>query len=166
MIAALDVHYNETALTGQAAAVVFRHWEDADPLREYAVMCNGVEPYVPGQFYKRELSCLLAVLNAVDEPLDLIVVDGYVSLGGQPGLGQHLFEALHGKTPVVGVAKTSFHAAQAIEVTRGASHSPLYVTAVGMDPGEAAAKVGAMAGNYRIPALLKRVDQLARSAST
>lgn len=60
MIAALDVRYDD-GLTGQGAAVVFGQWDDAAPLAEYTATFKGVEPYVPGQFFKRELPCLLAV---------------------------------------------------------------------------------------------------------
>lgn len=163
MIAALDVHYDEGAMTGKAAAVLFSNWEAVEPYKECTVVCNGVEPYVPGQFFKRELPCLLAVLAEVHEPLDTIIVDGYVSLGGRPGLGFHLWEALDRKVPVMGVAKTQFHSAGAVEVTRGKSCSPLYVTAVGIELAVAVQKVSAMAGEFRIPEMLKRVDQLARS---
>jgi len=62
----------------------------------------------------------------------------------------------------VGVAKTRFHSASAIEVYRGLSKTPLFVTAVGMEVAEAAAKVATMAGSHRNPQLLKGVDHLAR----
>ena len=91
MIAALDVRYDDDASTGRGAAVIFEQWDDAVPLAEYPATFNGVEPYVPGQFFKRELSCLLAVFEKVSEPLDQIVVDGFVSLGDRPGLGMHLW---------------------------------------------------------------------------
>jgi deoxyribonuclease V len=68
MIAALDVRYDEDALSGQAAAVIFERWDDAAPLAEYTAIFDGVAPYVPGQFFKRELPCLLAVLGKIDEP--------------------------------------------------------------------------------------------------
>lgn len=64
--------------------------------------------------------------------------------------------------PVIGVAKTRFAGADAIEVVRGDSARPLYVTAVGIDAAHAARCVTGMAGEFRIPALLQRVDALAR----
>ena len=71
-----------------------------------------------------------------------------------------------GTVAVVGVAKTRFAgAADAVAVCRGGSRSPLFVTAVGVDVQEAAQKVAAMHGPYRLPTLLKRVDQLARTAT-
>lgn len=163
MIAVLDVHYDEDASTGTAAAIVFEHWEDTQPTAQYTAQCGGVRSYVPGEFFKRELPCLLAVLAKVQEPLNQIVIDGYVSLGDRPGLGMYLWEALGGKVPIIGVAKTRFHSANAIEVLRGQSHAPLYVTAVGVDPAEAAQRVSEMAGEFRIPDMQRRVDQLART---
>lgn len=163
MFAALDVHYNEPVRTALAAAVVFRQWEDAEPVAEYTASCLSVEPYVPGEFFQRELPCLLAVLEKVQEPLGLIIIDGYVSLGDRPGLGMHLWEALHKSTPVIGVAKTRFHSAAAVEITRGQSQAPLYVTAVGIEPAAAGESVRQMHGPFRIPTLLKRADRLARA---
>jgi deoxyribonuclease V len=166
MIAALDVRYDEDTATGQGAAVVFQRWEDAEPLAEYTTAFNGVEPYVPGQFFKRELPCLLALLGKVREPLDQIVVDGFVSLGDRPGLGTHLWEALDRKMAVIGVAKNHFRYATPVEVVRGSSKRPLYVTAVGIDPSAAVEAIRKMHGTNRIPTLLKRVDQLTRLVGT
>lgn len=162
MIAALDVQYDEIASSALAAAVVFQNWEDEKPLRVYTVHQNGIAAYVPGQFFQRELPCLLAVLGVIQEPINIVVIDGYVSLGDKPGLGIHLWEAMKRQMAIVGVAKTRFHSASAVEVRRGLSKSPLFVTAVGMEVAEAAARVVSMAGSHRNPILLKAVDQLAR----
>jgi deoxyribonuclease V len=51
-----------------------------------------------------------------------------------------------------------------IDVVRGASARPLHVSAIGIDPREAAARVRAMHGPYRIPTLIRRADALARGA--
>ena len=119
-------------------------------------------PYEPGSFYKRELPCLLAILRDVPHALEAIVIDGYVWLdvNERPGLGGHLFAALG--TPIVGVAKTMFRGAPAIPVIRGSGARPLFVSAAGMAVEEAARQVAAMSGAFRIPTLLKRVDQLCR----
>jgi deoxyribonuclease V len=162
MILALDAYYDERTLNATGAAVVFEHWDDAEPLSEYTAICEGIQPYQPGEFYKRELPCLLAVLETVHEPMSLIVVDGYVSLGDKPGLGWRLWEALDRHVPVIGVAKTRFRTVTALEVLRGQSQTPLYVTAAGMEPTEAAEHVRRLHGPFRIPTLLTRVDWLAR----
>lgn len=162
MIAVLDVQYDEVKQTATAAAVVFEKWEDAVPTAEYKALCNGIQPYEPGEFFKRELPCLLAVLDKVKEPLSLIVIDGYVSLGEKPGLGMRLWEALGKKLPVMGVAKTRFHSADATEIVRGDSKTPLFVTGVGIDPATATENIRSMHGPFRIPTMLKHADQLAR----
>ncbi|QVL30219.1 endonuclease V [Telmatocola sphagniphila] len=165
MIAALDVHYDEVTASAFAAAVVFQTWKDEKPLREYTVRCSDIAEYIPGQFFQRELPCLNAILSLVEEPIDIVVIDGYVSLGDKPGLGMYLWESLQKNKVVVGVAKTRYHSASAIELSRGGSKSPLFVTAVGMEATDAAAKIASMAGQHRFPILLKRVDRLAREVS-
>jgi deoxyribonuclease V len=63
------------------------------------------------------------------------------------------------------VAKTRFEGATlALPVLRGNSKHPLWVSAAGMGADEAAALVAAMAGGFRLPTLLKRVDRLCRDA--
>jgi deoxyribonuclease V len=64
---------------------------------------------------------------------------------------------------VIGVAKSAYRAAtHAVAVRRGTASRPLYVTAAGLDPAEAAALVARMAGPHRLPDALRRVDALAR----
>lgn len=168
MIVAVDVDYRDASVV--AAAVGFDAWTDADSALEVVVASDAPPAaYEPGAFYRRELPHLHAVLALVPSPR-AIVVDGYVWLAGdaaserpRPGLGAHLYRALGEAVPVIGVAKTAFHGATAIEVVRGASARPLYVTAAGIEPHVAAEAVRAMHGEHRIPTLLKRVDQIARA---
>ncbi len=165
MIAALDVHYDDARSRATGAALLFEDWEAAAPTAEYIEEVEKVQPYVPGEFFRRELPCLLALLARIREPVDLLIIDGYVRLGDRPGLGQILWERLSKEKAVIGVAKSRFEGAAAVEVIRGDSKTPLFVTAVGIDPAEAASSIRRMHGPYRIPTLLKRVDQLARSAA-
>ncbi|HWG41942.1 MAG TPA: endonuclease V [Gemmataceae bacterium] len=162
MLACVDVDYREE--TAVAACVLFRSWSDADSAGERVQSIARVEPYEPGQFYRRELPCLLSVLQSVAEPLETVVVDGYVWLADErkPGLGAHLYEALGRKVPIIGVAKTRFADASAEAVQRGDSRRPLYVSAAGMDRVTAARQIQIMHGAYRIPTLLRKVDQLCR----
>src|SRR5438105_2524304 len=108
MIACVDVDYRGDGAV--AACVLFRDWADATSAAEHVRRIERVEPYQPGQFYKREMPCLMAVLAEVAEPLETVVVDGYVWLADEspPGLGAHPFDALAAAVPVVGVAKTRF----------------------------------------------------------
>lgn len=168
MLACVDVDYreDEDPARAVAAGVVFDDWPADDATAEHVETISPVEPYVPGQLYRRELPCLLAVLGRIEQPLRAIVVDGYAFLdaAGRPGLGAHLHQALPQRTPVVGVAKNYFRGSAAIEVRRGQSARPLYVTAVGMRAEQAAEGITRMHGPHRLPTLLKRVDRLCRDA--
>ena len=159
MLACVDVDYRGTGAV--AAALLFEHWTDEVPTRELVARIANAAGYEPGQFYKRELPCILEVLRDVRP--DLVIIDGYVHLGPErrPGLGAHLAAALD--VPVVGVAKNPFHETPATPVLRGTSGKPLLVTATGIPEAAAAAHVRSMHGSHRIPALLRRVDQLCRA---
>lgn len=144
-----------------AAAVVFTEYSAAEPVAVYTHTLNEAADYLPGEFYRRELPAILTLLQKFDRAPDELIVDGYVMLGNRPGLGQHLYEYFDGTIPVIGVAKSRFTGASGIEVYRGKSARPLYVTAAGMDPNVAAEKIRRMHGTHRLPTLLKRVDLLA-----
>ena len=161
--AAVDVHYPPE---GGARAALVTAWEPrfARIAGEHVRWLASVEPYQPGLFYARELPALLAVLGDLGHPVSLVIIDGYVDLDpqGRPGLGAHLHAHLN--VPVVGVAKTRFRtASHAVSVRRGEALRPLYVTAAGIPAERAAALVAGMAGPYRLPDALRRVDALSRS---
>lgn len=162
MIAAMDVCYNETEETARAAAVLFLTFTDEKAVAEYITTIHQSNPYIPGQFFRRELPCLLKILSETKEPIDTLIIDGYVQLNEKPGLGMYLWNALDHKVTIIGVAKSKFRDVQAVEVFRANSTRPLYVTAIGMKPETAARFISRMAGNYRIPTLLKRADQLSK----
>ena len=99
--------------------------------------------------------------------MEAIIVDGYVQLddAGKKGLGAYLYEALDKQIPVIGVAKRAFHAnekhSRAIE--RGTSKNPIYVSAIGFDLAAAVERVQQMAGDFRMPDLLRILDQETKS---
>ncbi len=161
MIACLDAHYEGDAAL--AAAILFDGWSASASQLEKVVRIDGVAAYESGNFYKRELPCLLTVLQAVPA-VSTIVIDGYVWLDdGKPGLGAHLYEALGQRIPVVGVAKTGYKGSKnASTVLRSASLRPLYVTSAGIHVEQAAESVRLMHGEHRLPTLLSRVDQVCR----
>ena len=166
-IACLDVGYMEAA--ARAACVVIDDWRASRPVGEHVAMIHEVKDYQPGEFYRRELPCIQAVLKELKQPPTCIVVDGYVWLdGGQrPGLGAHLYKTLDGRVPIIGVAKNPFKGTDhATELERGGSDRPLYITAVGIPIAEAVDNIGAMHGPHRIPTILRRVDQLSREDSS
>jgi len=162
MLACTDVGYR--ADYAVAACVLFADWTAAAPTSEHISKVSPIVEYVSGEFYRRELPCLLEVLKHVQSPLDAIIIDGFVWLedGVRKGLGAYLYEAVNGKIPVIGVAKTRYRTARALEVCRGKSSTPLFITAIGMDTQLAAQHIQSMHGEFRIPTLIKRVDFLSR----
>jgi deoxyribonuclease V len=161
VFAAVDVHYLPSD-EARAALVVAASAAFSEIIAEKATVVSDVAPYQPGAFYLRELPCLRAVL-AGERDLSLLVVDGYVDLdpAGKSGLGKHAHDEFG--VPVIGVAKTQFATAtHAVPVLRGTATRPLWITAVGLPIAEAAATVQTMAGNYRLPDALRRVDTIAR----
>ncbi len=162
MIIATDVQYDDTRRTARAAALGFTTWEADHAESQFIAELSGVAPYVPGQFYLRELPCLQAVLAQVTGPISTVIVDGHVWLGERPGLGHFVWTALGERCPVLGVAKSRYHSGGAEPVLRGQSLRPLYVSSVGIPTARAIQRLRSMHGPHRIPTLLKQVDQLAR----
>ena len=61
MIAFLDVDYRDSGAI--AAGVLAHDWADPTPAAEVVALIPEVADYVPGEFYRRELPCLLTVLD-------------------------------------------------------------------------------------------------------
>lgn len=161
----LDVYYHPDD-SATVAGILFEDWESDRVTRSLLKSIPQVAEYEPGQFYKRELPCLLALIDEVEQKLETVVIDGFVTLGAdqRPGLGAHLFQQLGSETPVIGVAKSRFNETPTeTEILRGSSQNPLFVTAMGIPLTEAQQKIQSMHGEFRIPTLLKQVDQLCRS---
>jgi deoxyribonuclease V len=160
VIACVDVDYQPAGVT--AACVGFDAWSDAVARIEVVVRTPGPPaPYQPGAFYERELPYLLAILERMP-PVELVIVDAYVWLEpDQPGLGARLHDARAGGA-VIGVAKTRYAGATSIEVRRGDSDRPLYITAAGLAAERAADHIRDMHGAHRVPTLIRRADALAR----
>jgi len=163
LILSTDVQYTDN--NALAAGIIFSTWDSEIPTRTVVKKIDKIEPYQPGQFYKRELPCLLALLTEVIEPLEAIIIDGYVTLGQErrPGLGMHLYESIDATIPIVGVAKKAFtETPENYKILRGNSLNPLYVSSIGIPTSEAKALVAKMHGKHRIPTMLKKADQLCR----
>jgi deoxyribonuclease V len=167
MLACVDVHYHPD-LMATVALVFFEDWSSPTPIDAaiHTMPCDA--DYEPGNFYKLELPCILSVLEKQTGVLPgLIIIDGYVWLTDddgkpKPGLGAHLFKALGETVSVIGVAKSRFKDAPAVEILRGTSAQPLFITAAGIEVGEAAQLIKDMHGDHRLPTLIKLADQLAR----
>lgn len=165
MILAFDTYYFENK--AKTVCVVFENWNDVVPVDVVDEIIEGVEEYEPGQFYKRELPCIMSLLKKIDlKCVKVIVVDGFVVLddNGKKGLGGYLYEELDGQIPIIGVAKSNFFSNKknSIPLLRGESKKPLYVTAQGVELDEAVECIKIMDGSYRMPTLLKIVDSMSR----
>jgi deoxyinosine 3'endonuclease (endonuclease V) len=166
MIIAIDVHYRETE--AKIIALAFENWTDNMPTQIYTAITTEIAEYKSGMFYKRELPCIAQIMKQIDlEMVSFLVVDGYVYLddAGKKGLGFYVFEHFEGQFPVIGVAKSHFFDNEKLvyPVVRGGSLKPLYVTAIGVDLETAAVAVKSMAGDFRMPTLLKKLDSLTKS---
>lgn len=168
MIIAFDTYYfNEKAKT---VGLSFNNWNDLLEQSVHTEIIENVTEYTSGEFYKRELPCILSLSKTLNLHLyETIVVDGFVYLddNGKYGLGGHLYETLGKSIPIIGVAKTDFISLteKKRKLLRGESIKPLYVTAIGMDIDEAAEKIQFMSGDFRIPTLLKKLDTITKVKS-
>jgi len=165
MIIAFDTYYYDNK--AKTVGVSFNKWEDDKPIERYSEIIKVIAEYEPGSFYKRELPCILQVLELCQhEAIEIIIIDGYVVLDneGKLGLGGYLYKTLEERIPIIGVAKRAFvkNTDQQIKVERGKSRNPLFITSAGMNLQEAAMRIEKMKGEYRIPTLLKLVDQESR----
>ncbi len=165
MILAFDTYYFENK--AKTACIAFANWNTNAGYNIYSETTSNAAPYKSGEFYKRELPCILSLFRKIRVGLpECIVIDGYVFLDDEdkPGLGKHLFQNLNEKIPVIGVAKTHFATLNRNLklVFRGKSRRPLYITTIGIDPDYAASMIQEMSGNFRIPDLLKILDGITR----
>lgn len=163
MILAVDADYATDS--AWIAGVAFQAWPDAVATATYRTQVSPIEEYESGEFFKRELPCILQLLDEFALTPDVIIIDGFVYLDGKtkPGMGAYLHQALDENVPVIGVAKRPFKGIDdRYSLLRGDSQNPIYVTSVGMPQSYARKAVEDMHGKYRIPTLLKLADQVCR----
>lgn len=164
MILAIDAYYY--ADKAKICGLTFEKWIDTRPSKIHTIELKHPADYESGNFYKRELPGILKLLDQIDcSGIEYLLIDGYVFLNqGRKGLGRYLYDQIHHKIPVIGIAKSLFagNSEYVIPVYRGKSKHPLYISSVGIEAQKAAIFILSMAGPYRIPALLKRLDQETR----
>ena len=165
MILAFDTYYFDQK--AKTICLEFAEWNEDKNFKVHSEIIDNVEEYIPGEFYKRELPCILSLLKQIDlSTIEVIVVDGFVYLNDENkyGLGGYLYEKLNKQIPIIGVAKTNFASIEKNKkaLYRGESKKPLYITSIGIDLDEAYKKVESMAGEYRFPTLLKELDRLTK----
>ncbi|KUJ55406.1 endonuclease V [Chryseobacterium aquaticum] len=165
MIYAFDTYYYEDF--AKTVCIAFEDWLSGVEKEIFTEKTEIISDYESGAFYKRELPCILSLLAKIKlHDNDIIIVDGFVTLNndGKMGLGGYLFEALEKKIPIIGIAKNNFSSPddKRRAVLRGESKTPLHLTAMGINVDDIKIKLEEMHGNYRIPTLLKKLDQLTR----
>jgi deoxyribonuclease V len=153
----------------QVAAVAFDAWDAPEPTTTCLSRIAQIEKSTRGEPDLRELTCMMQLLREHRLAPELVLIEGFVQLDAdeKPGLGQHLFQALGGATPVIGVSKTGrpgLLSAQ-FEVMREDEAKPLIVTCAGLDIGAAKARVRAMHGRKRVPTLMKLAARLAKGGA-
>lgn len=164
IIACFDVYYYKNY--ARACCIVFNK-EEEKVISEYIEVIEGIKDYISGEFYKRELPCILKVLEKVKEDIDIIITDSFVWVEKyKNGLGAYLYESIKFKIPIIGVAKSYLKGSTAyLEVYRGKSTKPLYVSAVGIDLKYSAKLIKNLKGEFRIPDILKKVDKLSKEVN-
>lgn len=165
MILAFDTYYYENK--AKTVCLSFEDWNNEDKFEIYTEILFEIEEYVSGEFYKRELPCILSLLSKIDlKKVDLIIIDGFVFLDDENklGLGAYLYEELNKEIPIIGVAKRDFATIEKnrIKLYRGKSKNPLFITSIGIELDVASKKIGEMNGEFRMPTLLKEVDKLTK----
>ena len=165
MILLFDTYYyNHKAKT---VCLSFEDWNKEGNFKVCSEILSVVEEYVSGEFYKRELPCIVSLLSKIDlDERSLIIIDGFVFLDDENkfGLGAYLYEKLNNKIPIIGVAKKDFATIEKnrIKLYRGKSNNPLFITSIGIDLNLASQKIKEMNGECRLPTLLKAVDRLTK----
>jgi len=165
MIHIFDTYYFEEK--ARTVCVSINEWTDKEITTYFCETIEGIKQYESGAFYLRELPCITSLFNKINLiEGDIIVIDGFVILDDnhKNGLGGYLYEHLKHKNPIIGVAKNDFVKLQNLKmpIFRGDSKKPLYITSKGIDLAVASEYIKNMDGPYRIPTILKIVDQKSR----
>lgn len=175
-------YYKDRAKT---VGIIFNSWDDSEPetIIHSWLGADKYGPYIPGEFYKRELPCIINLIteHKLDlKEFDTIILDGLARLPGSSteGLGVHLEDKItelwpdldfYDRPAIMGVAKTRFGNVEDDEgtctVLRGTAKTPFYVNTTWhlMSSAEAASHLKEMHGEHRIPTLLKLLDRATKS---
>lgn len=176
MILALDSYYKDNICN--TSLVVFISIHDDVPYYKDTIYTEVTSEYIPGEFYKRELPGIIKILEKLQKErpdiwksVTILITDSFITLKTEDkewgGLGYHLKEYLNSigctNKIIYGVAKSNFGCCEKISklVYRGKSKTPLYVQSTHKN-NTAAGVIHNMHGEYRIPTMLKLVDQLSR----
>jgi Deoxyinosine 3''endonuclease (endonuclease V) len=165
MILAFDTYYFDNK--AKTVCISFNSWTENENYEVHSEILENIEDYTSGEFYKRELPCIMSLLKMIDcSKVKAIIIDGFVFLDDnlKLGLGGYLYKEFDSKIPVIGIAKTNFATIENLKrlLFRGESKKPLYITSIGIDLDKATDLIKNMEGDYRIPTLLKKLDTLTK----
>lgn len=103
-VAGVDVGFEEDGRVARAAVAVLR-WGDMALVEGRIARMPATIPYIPGFLSFRELPAIIAALQQVEAPLELVMVDGLgIAHPRRLGIASHLGVVLD--LPTVGVAKS------------------------------------------------------------
>lgn len=150
------------------AAVAFDEWGAPEASRTFSTRIAPADPPVRSPRGTAELAGVLHLLREHALEPELIVIDGPVhsDAAETPAWGRQLFDALGGRSAVVGVSTRAIPGMPAqFEVWREEEARPLIVTCIGIDLGAAKMRVRTMHGRRRVPTLMKLAARLARGGA-
>ena len=163
MILIVDVYYKKDKAC--VCAIEIESFENERIKNRYISSCKDFNKYEPGKFYKRELPCILQILNRYKLNPKIVIIDGYVYLDGyrKKGLGGYLYDELNKDVKIIGVAKSRYYLiSDEFAIYRRNSKKPLYITSAGIEIEKAKNLIKNMRGDYRIPDLLKIADRCSK----
>lgn len=175
MIIAFDTYYyNNFSYT---VGGVFDSWLSKN-VKYYVTSKREVidADYKCGELYKREITPIIQCLKMANlDAIDTIIIDGFVwltddGINKTKGLGMRLVDALltefkRQDITVVGIAKNKyeFDIPQCIEIKRGLSKKPLWITCSDINSTNNYANlIKHMFGENRIPSIIKDIDSKTR----
>lgn len=171
---AIDIYYEEDS--AHVVGIMFESLEhDSVPSEIYECFSAVESGYISGQFYKRELPPIIDLLenyiglSRISAEVEMIILDGFYMLSNNnEGLGKHLESYLDSKgikVEIMGIAKSGVSSfsqfAQSCIRGKHGTTSPLWVN--GSVRGKNYSKlVKKMSGEYRLPDILKYLDNLTK----
>ncbi|WP_314244628.1 hypothetical protein [Empedobacter tilapiae] len=78
MIVAVDTFYYENK--AKTIAITFDYWDNSNYTKYYSEELNISSEYIPGEFYKRELPCILSILKNfdIDTINEILLMDMFI----------------------------------------------------------------------------------------
>ena len=172
-ILAVDTFYYEER--AKTVGVLFNDWSDSEPEEIISSWSFDFGPYIPGEFYLREMPPIIELLSKINmKEVGYLIVDGFLKVYDErkgkfdSGLGYRLMELLQPSNKdlvFIGIAKSDFGGTGrkwkiAEEWNRGPKGStPLWVQVEGMRMTDLMKCLKRMPGEFRLPDMLRILDK-------